>query len=391
MMRKKEYTMYTKAQFMQIYRDMASDKSLLTALVEMQTRNSTSEQKAFEVASALIGEVAKFEYTKDMMMDAPMDVIDDFLRSAKNLHGYDRKVLLHELNFGLGLYQDPELLEQMKEGATADQLFRAYYATYGEEPALTEEVLETSIRQKLAQFRVSPTVMRTMAKKLEKSKNIMFTSAELGKESQRFKCIVAMDQYLHNENVTTMADAVNIACTHMEVEAVADAVSRGQLATRTAFRIILALGLTALVLGGLATLSIHLAPSAVNAIVGDSTWRVLNSAFGFATTPDGLTFLELGAGTGAVVLKKNLKTMGLRLITGGVGVASLSNYAAKLVGKLIAKGRFLYGRDSTAVVNGFNRLADSAEAEEQADNRQAFEEEPVEAAALPQDAEVSVF
>lgn len=118
---------------------------------------------------------------------------------------------------------------------------------------------------------------------------------------------------------------------------------------------------------------------------------MLNSAFGFATTPDGLTFLELGAGTGAVVLKKNLKTMGLRLITGGVGVASLSNYAAKLVGKLIAKGRFLYGRDSTAVVNGFNRLADSAEAEEQADKHQAFEEEPVEAAALPQDAEVSVF
>ena len=119
-MEKKTYALYSKDEFMRIYEDVTSDKKLLAVLVEMQTRLGIHEQKAWENASQLVGEVVQFEATKDRMLEEPEEVIDGFLRTSQSLKGYDRKVVLHQLDFGLGLYSDQALLDQLKEGVSPD-------------------------------------------------------------------------------------------------------------------------------------------------------------------------------------------------------------------------------------------------------------------------------
>ena len=96
-MRKNEYVLYSKQEFMEIYREISSDKGLLTALVDMQTKAGINERKAYETANELIGEVARFECTKELVQEETTAVLDDFLKCARNLQGYDRKVILHQM------------------------------------------------------------------------------------------------------------------------------------------------------------------------------------------------------------------------------------------------------------------------------------------------------
>lgn len=361
-MRKNEYVLYSKQEFMEIYREISSDKGLLTALVDMQTKAGINERKAYETANELIGEVARFECTKELVQEETTAVLDDFLKCARNLQGYDRKVILHQMAFGLELYSDPAMLDKIKEGATPDELFRAYYAAHGEDPALTEEVLEKNIRRKMEQFRLSPGALRTIAGKLGKSREVLATAAALGEHHLRFRCVAAMDLYLRTADTISVADAVSLSCTHADVEAAADAVARGEMAAETAAKIIAAVCLTALILGGLTILSTHFIPGAVSTIMGNPSWSLLNSELGYAVLPNGLTFMELGVGKGAVVLEEILAKMGTSLFFTGLGMAFFSDRIAAVLGRICAKSNFLHRDYTPAVADGLNTLADRAEA-----------------------------
>lgn len=361
MMAKNEYVLYSKQEFTEIYREISSDQGLLTVLVEMQTKTGVHEMKAYETARTLLGEVARFECTKGMVQDDITAVIDDFLQGARNLQGYDRKIVLHQMDFGLGLYSDPALLEQLKEGATADELFQAYYAAHGEDPALTKAVLETRIRRKMEQFRLFPGALRSIAGKLGRSREALATAAALGEHHLRFRCVAAMDLYLRTPDTISVADAVTLAATHGEVEAVADAVARGQMAADTAAKIIAVVCLTALVLGGLSLLSVHLIPGALGTVMGNSSWGLLNSAFGYAALPNGLTLMEVGAGAGAVILRQSLVSTGLGLFFTSLGVSLFSDRIVAWLGRFCAKSNFLHRDYTTTVADGLNNLADHME------------------------------
>lgn len=361
-MRKNEYVLYSKQEFMEIYREISSDKGLLTALVDMQTKAGINERKAYETANELIGEVARFECTKELVQEETTAVLDDFLKCARNLQGYDRKVILHQMAFGLELYSDPAMLDKIKEGSTPDELFRAYYAAHGEDPALTEEVLEKNIRRKMEQFRLSPGALRTIAWKLGQSQEVLATAAALGEHHLRFQCVAAMDLYLRTADTISVADAVILSSTHADVEAAADAVARGQMAAETASKIIIAVCLTALILGGMVILSTHFIPGAVGTIIGNSSWGLLNSELGYAALSDGLTFMELGVGAGAAVLKESLVSTGMNLLFTGLGVGIFSDRIAAVLGNICAKSNFLHRDYSPAVADSLNTLADRAEA-----------------------------
>ena len=382
-MEKKTYALYSKDEFMRIYEDVTSDKKLLAVLVEMQTRLGIHEQKAWENASQLVGEVVQFEAAKDRMLEEPEEVIDGFLRTSQSLKGYDRKVVLHQLDFGLGLYTDQALLDQLKEGVSPDELFRRYYAAHGEDPELTEEVLEDRIRQRMAGFHLSPKVLKKMIRKLEKTDNVMLTAAALGEDNLRIKCIAAMDLHLRSGQEIALSDAAMIACSHAEVEAVADAVSRGQMASETAFRILTAVCLTALVLSLFSMIGASLVPGVVETVIGDSAWSALNGAYGFASLSSGQTLMEAGVRAGGMVLKERALNMGLALAAGGLFSSLLLNPLSDWIGKLTAGKNFLYGGGSF-VADGLERIAqflglsrkDDERQQEDADIQQEILEDP---------------
>ena len=83
-MRKNEYVLYSKQEFMEIYREISSDKGLLTALVDMQTKAGINERKAYETANELIGEVVWDTKTNlYKRMNAECGACEDKMRLAR--------------------------------------------------------------------------------------------------------------------------------------------------------------------------------------------------------------------------------------------------------------------------------------------------------------------
>ncbi len=244
-----QHSLFGKTDFEAIYNNMTESSCLYDVLMQMQTDNGVDGQTAHQQADYLAHRVALFEGVRNSLCEDSEEVLDDILFSSKKLQSDDRKLLLQKISFGLHMYQDEDLIEQYNSGASPDELFSSYYAEHGDAVEYTADYLEYQLRREIASFRVSPKVMKAIARKLKWSDDLAATSAALSDEGNRFKCIVAMNLYLNNQDSMTIDDAVNIACTGIEVEAVADAVARGRMAADIAHKILSALIIATIFLG----------------------------------------------------------------------------------------------------------------------------------------------
>ena len=226
-----------RAVFDQLYRDFSADQGLMTVMSQMQARYGISERKAYENADAGIRMVAEYENLSSLLSDDAMDVLDDFLEKARLKDADNWKFTLHRMRFGLMLYQEPELLDRLKEGDSEEALFEEYLR-HTENVFMSEPWLEEDIHDRVRNYRIPPKVMRVITRQMEKDDSIMATSAALGEGGQRFKCIAAMDLYLRNKDTMSMAEAVSIACTSVEFQAVAYAVGYGQLVEERARKLL---------------------------------------------------------------------------------------------------------------------------------------------------------
>lgn len=225
----RQYEMFNKKQFESLYMDLKGDAELKDILAVRLAEEGISGAEADRVIHGVIHNVAACETMKNALSEDAAATFEAFLQDSRKMNGYDRKVLLHQLYFGLKLYQDPELAKKRLNGASADALFRAYYAEQGENPAVTEEVLENRIRELVAGYRISPAAMRVFAWELQTGKNMLVTSEAMGEEGYRLKCLAAMDLYLRNQGRMTVEEATAAACSSVDLQAAADASSCGML------------------------------------------------------------------------------------------------------------------------------------------------------------------
>ena len=193
---KNQMELFHKGEFEMLYQNFAGDQDLMAVLAQMQTNHGIHGRKAWENADAMIRLVAAHESLSAMITDDAMDALDNFLNHSQCMTGYDRKVMLHQLYFGLKLYQDDTLMERVKEGATESQLFREYFTRWGEDPSVTDQMLESDIREMMSRYHISPKAMKAIASRMEKNQDMLASASALGQDGQRFKCIVAMDLYL---------------------------------------------------------------------------------------------------------------------------------------------------------------------------------------------------
>ncbi len=342
---KNEYELFDKTDFGKIYRKMTADCGLMTAIVQMESDEGINEQKAYELADELIHKMALHQGIENYVREDPENAMDDYLTGSKQLQGYDRKLLLHQLNFGLHLYQDADLIERLKEGSTIDELFREYYDNYGDDPAYSEDRLADEIRLQVSTFRIPPKAIKAIAKKLEKSDDLVADSAALSEEGLRFKCIVAMNLYLNNRETMSIDDAVSTACTDIEIEAVADAVARGQMATDTAHKILTALFIATVLFS-------------LTAWVGG-----IFISQGVGVIPKMLTipYAELPldmAKTAVSALAASWKEISLNLFMGGGVIALTTDVIADAVGKLASKYHFYYSKNTHSAANDMSELSE---------------------------------
>lgn len=241
--------LFTKGDFNELYSNLRSEESLMAVLSRMQVPYGVQARKAYENADAMIRLVAAHENAANMLSDDALEVLNAFLMNSERMGGYDQKVLLHQLYFGLKIYQDEELVEKVKEGAAESDLFREYYMRWGEDPSITGPMLREEIRRMMGNYRISPEAMRHIVKQMEKSKDLRATATALGEEGMEFKAIVAMDLYLRNKDTMSMEEAAHIACTNVELQAVADGVSCGQITEERAKKILAVICVLCILIG----------------------------------------------------------------------------------------------------------------------------------------------
>ena len=100
---KNQMELFHKGEFEMLYQNFAGDQDLMAVLAQMQTSHGIHGRKAWENADAMIRLVAAHESLSAMITDDAMDALDNFLNHSQCMTGYDRKVMLHQLYFGLKL------------------------------------------------------------------------------------------------------------------------------------------------------------------------------------------------------------------------------------------------------------------------------------------------
>lgn len=319
-----------RAEFDRLYCNFSKDEGLMAVMSQMQAGYEISERKAYENADAVIRMVAEYENLSSLLSDNAMDVLDDFLEKARLKDADNWKFTLHRMRFGLMLYQEPELLDRLKEGDSEAALFEEYLR-YTENVFMAEPWLEEDIRDRVRNYHLSPKVMRVITRQMEKDDSIMATSAALGEGGQRFKCIAAMDLYLRNKDTMSMAEAVSVACTSVEFQAVAYAVGYGQIVEERARKLLDIAALT-------------------------------------------FTFFYLGT----LIFAPTISSFMLA----GLAIAFISDYAASLAGRIVANVSYI--KESRAA-NALEGMASRLEAEEES-AESYWMEEP----AMQQEAAVKV-
>ena len=135
----------------------------------------------------------------------------------------------------------------LKESGSFDRSYNAaedYMANYeGRKHYCSdnEQELKTRLAETIKGLNLSEKQVKRWAKELCDSSDVVVTSAAFGRESFEFKCFCAARLFCKkgdNENMTVEEAAVS-ACTTIELQAVADAVHRGQLTAKAARQILL--------------------------------------------------------------------------------------------------------------------------------------------------------
>ena len=347
--------LYQNESFATLYRNVSSDQGMMQVMCQMQTKYGIHEHKALANADEMVHLVVMRQNFNNLLSEDAEGVLEEFLKASHRMGGYERKVLLHQLYFGLKMYQHPEMLQELSEGTSKEKLFRNYYAKCGEDPSITCDVLEYEIRRLMGDYHISADMMRVVAKKLEKGQDMLATAAALGENGLRFQCITAMDLYLRNQDTMTMAEAANVACTHVGLEAAADASGCGMLSRKRTQKLLMAVALGG-ILFGLAMW--FFAPQIMTigkAVVANPGWIAANQATKVAAIK--------GVATGAKTVHKAVMVAKDGLLLGSLCIAAISDKAAEWMGRVAAERTFARKLEESKAAEALYHLADGMDEE----------------------------
>lgn len=340
--------------------DTQENRELLDTLTRMQTAAGIPQEEATAMAGLCIAAVTSCESVRQELSGDAQAVVADLLADAEKCGDYD--LLLHKLYFGMAIYPDYAATES---ALSADELFWRYYnENKGEK---TAEELKDAICDALGNYSLSPEVLQAMVKKMESSGDYLATAVALGEGGISFKCIAAMELYLKNRDTMTVHEAANIACAGVEIQAAADAVSKGMITRATAKKILIVAGITLAVVGiGILIFNAGSAATLAKAAAGVAD-QVIAMPEVFAEFATGLTAAgEPGLVlTAAETIRKTVyfplikaaehkQLIGGMVAAGGAVTVGLSQKTANLIGKF----RTGFTDNKAPVLSGLQEAAD---------------------------------
>lgn len=319
---------------------------LTECLVAMQTERGIDAAQAQKNAGLCIAAVAQWESIHDRVCEDAGEVGDLLLDSLKDKGEAERTLILHKLYFGL-----TESSQEEEDAALNERFWRYYVSQENQKDALSNAELEEKICQELNHYRLSPGIIRAMARKMESTGDHLAAAAALSQNGYSFKCLVAMELYLNGDEPVSIPEAVNTACTGVEAQAVADAVGKGFLSRDTAKRLLIAAAITAAIVGialiafglggGVAVqnTAAALASAEPSGIMIALPEVFAEFATGYTAAGEPATLLHWTDTMGGAIEAQRKaalakKTVGAVVLASSAAIAALSDKTADLAGKI---------------------------------------------------------
>lgn len=217
---------FSSADYKYFYKSITSDENLFKVLTKMGEEHNLPTADAEDRAKELMEAVANYQYVRNSVFDnRAMETLEDYLETCGSSR-FDKLHILHQINFGLSLYDGNDAVSLIRKDTNGNELFTQYMKKEGDRID-SEEELKDSIKENMSHICLSSHHLRQYAQSLKTSDNVLASSKVLSKEGYKYKCIVSMQIYLKNEEFN-LKEAVVTACREADIQAIANAVRIGE-------------------------------------------------------------------------------------------------------------------------------------------------------------------
>lgn len=228
---------FDKKGFSGFYSAMNADTSNYESVYNALSSRRMTDRKRAEVAESILTQVSAYEYAKQNVLNGESkQIFDNFMAGIETLEPAEKTKILLELDFGLNVYQNPDLTERIKEGAEIPALFEEYHSEVYKSGNPDTDQLKDKVYDKLSNFNLSPNAMQLFTEYLRNG-DVCVTCAMASEQNELFKAELAARIFASDENMS-VEQAVYTACTLSDSQAIADAVGEGIVAKEKAQRII---------------------------------------------------------------------------------------------------------------------------------------------------------
>ncbi|MBQ8028530.1 MAG: hypothetical protein IJ262_03885 [Clostridia bacterium] len=229
-----KYCVFSSETYKKFYKNITSDKELFEVLKAMPADYEVTVEDAEALAEKFMAATANYEYVRDCALDEnAMAAIEDCIETLSRKTQFTKTEILHRMNCGLSLSDDSEKLGSL---CSSEEVFQQYMKTQGKTQVSEEELMEL-LKEKLSHIGLASDHLRDYAKRMNKTKDPLASSVVLGKNGYKFRCIAAMDIYLSNKDLS-VEEAVCMASTQADLQAVASAVRHGEVSEKYAQKLI---------------------------------------------------------------------------------------------------------------------------------------------------------
>lgn len=247
----KNNSVFNSENYKAFYTSITSNKDLATKLRNMIDDYKVSVDDKQALVEGCMNAVAKHQYVRDSVIDGnAMEILENALDNSGSTV-YERLHHLHQMNFGLNLFDDEDATKSIVKDVNVKNLFEDYMKNVAEDP-VSETELKSDIMKKMSHISLSPDCIIKYSEHINKHSDMLNSSIKLGKNSYETRCIVTMDEYLRG-NYFDISLAALAVCQKAEIQTVSHALTTGSIFKERADAMLepiaIILLITALVLG----------------------------------------------------------------------------------------------------------------------------------------------
>ena len=213
--------------------NLSNYSEMKEALSKMAQERGGGFSDSINLAETVIRGVARYEVTRMDVGENVQTAMQTVLDQIKDTDPDRRMSILSQMLFALDICSNDEMMAKL-DYQSGEALYNENWGSNLIYTPEGEAELQERLLEKVASFNLSPKALERMTAGLGKTNDYTATAAALGREGFELKCVAATHLYLCNRSTMDIPEAINIACVHTDMQAVADSVCLGLISRNVA-------------------------------------------------------------------------------------------------------------------------------------------------------------